>query len=219
MAEEMSQIKKGKFIVFEGIDGAGKSTIGEYIQEYLMAHSLMPTILTKEPTDSYIGRQIRDSLLGISAFPPRKILASMFAADRYYHTQWIKEVLQSGTNVICDRYIWSNYAYNSNNALEDHLIDELHTSEKWYLAPDYIIYLDVDPEIGFKRIQRRFHNNSFDKLDILKRASERYAEVLSAKKNFKVFTRVFGVNANLSLGNVKSQIEACLGFIFGKGKP
>lgn len=207
MAEETSQIKKGKFIVFEGIDGSGKTTLADYLRYHLSIERKRETFSTAEPTHNHIGRQIREILQGTVPLPPRKILANLFVADRFYHSLLLRDILHMGINVICDRYIWSNFAYNSSGPLEDQLIEDLHFQDNWYIPPDYVFFLDLTPEMALLRLQQRLQVSVFDKLEVMERAYIRYREVLSTRTMFGPFTQLIIVDANKSLEDLKAEMK------------
>ena len=107
----MSEIKetekhRGRFIVFEGIDGAGKTTQIELLEQHLKA-SGRRVWRTAEPTESVSGGLLRDALSGISARSACE-MAAMFVLDRIFHNvnpvNGIEKMLSEGIDVICDRY-------------------------------------------------------------------------------------------------------------------
>ena len=106
----------GKFIVFEGIDGAGTTTQAQALVNYLTECGIS-TYLTCEPSDSSIGTFTRQALQGKQkGFHQKQLpdvaLALLFAADRADHwTNEIQPLLNEGVNVICDRYLYSSLAY------------------------------------------------------------------------------------------------------------
>ena len=105
---------KGKFIVFEGIDGSGKSTQIKLLYKYLTSKGV-PCYTTFEPTDSPFGSLIRQCLSG-RIETDDKTIAGLFVADRLDHLYNAKcgliEKINSGITVLCDRYYLSSYAYH-----------------------------------------------------------------------------------------------------------
>jgi len=98
--------KEGLFVVFEGIDGSGKTTQAQMFASYLDSRSVSRTFLTAEPTDELVGRLIRKILL-----LGRETMACLFFADRSLHLAEIEPILKCGRNVVCDRYAYSTLAY------------------------------------------------------------------------------------------------------------
>jgi dTMP kinase len=103
--------ERGKFIVFEGLDGCGKTTQLLLLSERLKRAGV-PHIATREPSDGNpVGRLVRDAVHG-SVTLENETLALLFAADRYQHIQTeILPALTRGAHVLCDRYYYSNLAY------------------------------------------------------------------------------------------------------------
>ena len=159
---------KGKFIVIEGIDGSGKTTVAKTIAEAVGGADL-----TFEPTKGVLGQALRSGSLG--EIPPAAE-ALLFAADRAIHTEEIKKKLDEGVWVICDRYLGSTVAYQSASfgdaADWDWLLD---MQKKSVITPDLTILLDLDPEAGLGRVNVRGEELSrFEKLDFLKKVREAY---------------------------------------------
>ncbi len=107
-------MSRGKFIVFEGLDGAGTTTQLHLLEKNLKEAGVT-VFATAEPTDSAIGRLIRSVLRKEISVEP-KTLAMLYATDRYEHLYGkggIIEHLDAGDTVICDRYLYSSIAYQS----------------------------------------------------------------------------------------------------------
>lgn len=173
-----------RFIVFEGIDGSGKSTAAKLLCEYLKEKGL-PVILTKEPSlESEAGRKIREILTG-------KIKASveerqrLFSEDRAHHVETvIMPALQDGKVVLSDRYFFSTFAYGMATGVDLEWLIELN---KDFVMPDIALLFEVSPNVGLSRIGRRGEGAELhDKLDILKRAGEAYALLAKRFPNFRV---------------------------------
>lgn len=153
------------FLVIEGIDGAGKSTLCGKIEEELIAMG-KKVIVTQEPTHDEIGSFIREGKVkNIS----QKAEALLFVADRAVHTERIKEWVDQGNIVICDRYFASTVAYQSSMLNEDAIDREwlLKINEPVIITPDLTVLLDIDPEKGLKRISSRGEISKFEELRYL----------------------------------------------------
>ena len=106
-------MERGRFIVFEGIDGAGKSTQIQLLAERLRGQGRR-VYCTAEPTESVSGGMLRDALGGVSKRTSCE-MAAMFVLDRIFHNvnpvNGIEKMLADGVDVICDRYYYSSLAY------------------------------------------------------------------------------------------------------------
>ncbi len=164
---------KGKLIVFEGIDGSGKTTQATMLHEYLREKGY-DVILTREPTDTIIGGVIRSILKGHIRMS-EKVLPFLFAADRINHIEEvIKPALEEGKIVICDRYYLSNLAYQ----WDGFPIDWLKELERFVIEPDIVIILDVNPRIAIERMEKeRFYFMLYEKIEKLERVRKNFLEI------------------------------------------
>lgn len=163
----------GVFIVIEGVDGAGKSTVCRMAAEALRTRGI-PTEVTAEPTHEGIGAFIRSGSAGSISQRTESLL---FVADRNDHTERIARMLDSGTTVLCDRYFASTVAYQSAGLAGD------STDRDWLISinsdfigrPDVTILLDIDPEVGLGRVDTRGEEVSkFENLPFLRQVRENY---------------------------------------------
>jgi len=169
----------GKFIVLEGLDGAGKSTQAKAIINYFAQNNTFPLGTTYEPTQLMIGGLVRSRLMNewsCSAL----CLQLMFAADRADH--WEKEIqprLQKGENIICDRYFLSSVAYGA----IDCNIEWLMQINSQFVAPDLTIYLDASPDICIKRMQTNGRAlELFEERSILEKVALNYQQAFAILK-------------------------------------
>lgn len=171
----------GFFIVFEGIDGSGKSTAAKGLADKLTEDG-WDVLLTAEPTHGSIGRLLRPRLADDNPTPVADAL--LFAADRAQHVREdIFPFVDNGGAVICDRYLYSSLVYQSLQ-LEGMSPEgpEGMSHTKWiklinaYTAfpPDVTFLLDVDPETALGRLGSRDELDDFERLGFLCRARERY---------------------------------------------
>ncbi|MDR3075552.1 MAG: dTMP kinase [Candidatus Methanoplasma sp.] len=151
---------RGGFLVIEGIDGAGKSTLCKMIGERLESEGYS-TVITQEPTYDEIGSFIReDRVAGIS----QKAEALLFVADRAVHTERISRLVESGNIVICDRYFASTVAYQS-SGLGGESVDRewlIELNRPVMITPDLTVLLDIDPRKGLARIGERGITSKFE---------------------------------------------------------
>ena len=154
MEKHMTKVKnRGRFIVFEGIDGAGKTT-----QIKLLAQNLRESgrqvYCTAEPTESVSGGLLRDALGGVSKRTTCE-LAAMFVLDRIFHNvnpvHGIEKMLADGIDVICDRYYYSSLAYQGSDT-DAKWVRDMNLSCPEIRRPDLCIFLDLTPEQSMARI-------------------------------------------------------------------
>ena len=141
----------GRFVVLEGLDGAGTTTQSARLASRLRAVGL-EVVETREPTAGAVGRLIRQTLRGESEGPAPTTLPWMFAADRADHLARVVEpALARGAWVVADRYRPSSLAYQS----EDWPMDLVESLNQWFRAPDLLLFLDVPVADCLARIQAR----------------------------------------------------------------
>jgi dTMP kinase len=169
-------MNKTKFIVFEGIDGSGKSTLSTMVLNSLIERNF-PIVKFNEPTNFETGMKIRKFLRKEISLS-REEQIELFLADRKDSLE--KNVypnLKAGNNVILDRYFYSMAAYQSNETIEPETILNMNLNKN-YPIPDLIIYLEINPEISLARTKRRNANEHFENLETLKKVSLAYEKVI-----------------------------------------
>ena len=178
---------KGKFIVFEGIDGSGKSTHARLLKERLEAQGHR-VWLTREPTDGEAGLLLRRCLTGASDLP-EKAIAGLFMTDRLDHilrpSEGILAHLEKGEIVLCDRYYFSSFAYNSMFAPMDWII-EINRFAREALRPDLTLFLDIPPESFASRMTDRGERERYEKTETLRRVRDNYMQAFAALPDEKV---------------------------------
>lgn len=165
-------------IVFEGIDGSGKSTQVRLLSKKLQEQQV-PFYATMEPTNSPIGSFIRQILTGRMHADP-KVVAALFTADRLDHllndVDGIAHMIENGTTVIMDRYYFSSYAYQSVDVPMDWVIQANELS-RGILCPGVHIFLDVSVDEALDRIAKNRHRTElFEEKTRLIQVRERYME-------------------------------------------
>ena len=193
----------GFFIVFEGGDGAGKSTQVKKLTQKL--ESLNETVvLTREPGGTELGKKIREILLDQDEFEvtPR-MEALLFAADRSINmSQNIKPALEKGSVVIGDRHIDSSIAYQGvGRGLGAQTIEDISRWAVQGIVPDLTVLLDVDANTGQSRLESKdrldresadFHNKVNQAFrDLAKANPERYIVIDAAKPVDEIAELVF----------------------------
>jgi len=150
--EDEYYISSPRFIVFEGLDGSGKTTQIRLVADRLLAAGRSVEI-TAEPTSSPLGGLIRSALSGLYACSAEE-LAALFTADRAAHNREIEGLLAGGATVLCDRYYYSTFAYQGMDADLNWLMD-MNLNCPAIRKPDLCIFLDLDPATCFSRVTQR----------------------------------------------------------------
>lgn len=159
------------FVVLEGIDGCGKSTVSRLLVKRLGRNA----VLTREPTGSLLGQAVRrGESRRISPYTD----ALLFMADRAEHTLEIRKLVEKGKTVVCDRYYHSTVAYQAaflkgtfdGDAFRWLLEANLKISDR----PDLTVLLVIPPELGLERIKGRSKLSRFEKLGFLKEVHRNY---------------------------------------------
>lgn len=144
-------VSRGAFIVFEGIDGSGKSTHIRLLSRSLRKQGY-DVLWTSEPSRGRIGRFIREYVERRKSRLPPEVEALLFAADRFEHIRrTVEPSLEKGRIVISDRYVHSSLAYQGAEGVSLKWIRDLN---RFAPKPDLVILLDVSPETGLGRMRR-----------------------------------------------------------------
>jgi len=147
--------ERGRFIVFEGIDGAGKTTQINLLAKYLSGQG-RAVYCTAEPTETVSGGLLRDALSGVSRRTVCE-MAAMFVFDRINHNvntvNGIQKKLADGFDVICDRYYYSSLAYQGSGT-DPEWVSNMNLNCPEIMRPDVCIFLDLTPEQSMARINR-----------------------------------------------------------------
>ena len=172
----------GLFVVFEGVEGSGKSTQSRALKRRL-TRAGHPARLIHEPGGTPTGERIRRWLKGGRAISPLAELF-LFAASRASLAESvIRPALTDGESVVCDRYVFSTLAYQGyGRGLELALIHQLNQVATGGLLPDIVVLLDIPPEAGFNRLaDRRLDRFEREQDDFHQRVRQGYLEL--AKQN------------------------------------
>ncbi len=169
-----------KFIVIEGIDGAGTTTQNRLLSEWLTVKGV-GHCKTFEPTEEPSGKAIRALLAGYAAAPGT--LAWLFAADRYNHLHMpdggVLAQLQLGKWVISDRYLFSSLAYQS----MDYPFEKVAELNSSFPLPELLFFLDIPAEVGEERLAGRSALEIFETTDKQRVIRDSYMRVLNMYKD------------------------------------
>jgi dTMP kinase len=139
----------GKFIVFEGGEGSGKSTASAAVADRLRAKGVT-VVHTREPGGTKAGDLVR-GLLHEQLTPWAELFAFLVARAQLV-SEVIRPALERGETVICDRFSPSTFAYQVHaRGLDEATVRAANAAATGGLEPDLVIYLDIDPEVGLRR--------------------------------------------------------------------
>ena len=168
----MKRNDQGILIIFEGIDGSGKTLQAKRVTNWLKQKGL-PVVSFSEPTLGKHGKKLREIMnYGRQNVTPREEL-DLFLKDRQEDVRDnILPALKQNCIIIMDRYYYSNMAYQSALGIDINVIQALN--EKIAPRPDMVIILDINAQLGLHRINnlRREKENYFEKEEYLKKVGE-----------------------------------------------
>tara|TARA_R110000782_G_scaffold235939_9_gene322030 strand:+ start:2752 stop:3375 length:624 start_codon:yes stop_codon:yes gene_type:complete len=202
-------MKETLFITLEGVEGAGKSSLMDYISE-LFTSTGHEVIQTREPGGTRTGEQIREILLDSNniGLESNTELLLMFAARMQHLEEVIKPALASDQIVICDRFTDASYAYQGGGrGIQESRIQSLEDWVQEGLKPDITLLFDLDVEVGLRRAGKRSQADRFEQEDILFFERIRSCYLERAKKESSRF-RI--IHSGESMENVKQQIQNVL---------
>lgn len=194
----------GKFITFEGIDGAGKSSHVEWLAAFLRERGMVVQV-TREPGGTELGEKLRELLLNDPMHLETETLL-MFAARREHLAKLIEPALARGEWVICDRFSDATYAYQGGGRGLDR--SKFLTLEHWvhgHLQPDLTLLFDLPLDIARERIvlaNRVLDKFEQERVDFHERVRQAYLERAHTSPG-----RMRIVNADNTLENIRKQLE------------
>lgn len=154
-------MSKAKFITFEGVDGAGKSTHLEWFANALRERGI-DLLVTREPGGTPLGERLREILLNEPMHAETEALL-MFAARREHVEQVIRPALQQGTWVISDRFSDASFAYQGGG--RGVALAKLEQLEQWVhgdLQPDLTLLFDIPVEVARQRLANNISLDRFE---------------------------------------------------------
>ena len=163
-------MQKGILIVFEGIDGSGKSTQAEILLERLQEEDF-DAVYFREPSKGKWGRKIKKKALHPDSLSPEEEL-DLFQKDRRENVEKnLKPALKKKRVVILDRYYYSTIAYQGAKGIDEKLIRRMN--EEFVVEPDLVFIFDIDPQKGLERIENRKKKDKlFEREDYLVKVRE-----------------------------------------------
>ncbi|GFZ94186.1 dTMP kinase [Okeania sp. KiyG1] len=213
----------GKLIVFEGVEGGGKTTQIQLLRNWLLEKKQssklfskfididLEVIVTREPGGTKLGQALRELLLNTDISGEQiqeKAELLLYAADRSQHIEkLVKPYLEKGAIVLCDRFTDSTIAYQGyGRGLDLDLIQKLNHIATGGLKSDLTFWLDIDVKIGLTRAKNRGKIDRMEQADIQfhQRVQQGYQEL--AKNN----PSIVRIDANLTTDKIQEQIQEVL---------
>jgi dTMP kinase len=200
---------KGRFITFEGVEGAGKSTQLAFAADCLRVAG-KAVLVTREPGGTPLAERIRECLLAPSDEPMAAAteLLLVFAARAQHLAEKIIPALDAGVWVLCDRFTDATYAYQgAGRGLSMTQIGQLETLVQGSLRPDATLLLDIPVEQGLARAGKRAALDRIEQesRDFFERIRQCYLKRAAAEPE-----RFFVVDGSACATDVRAQVAAVL---------
>ncbi|GGD13024.1 thymidylate kinase [Franconibacter daqui] len=200
---------RSKYIVIEGLEGAGKTTARNTVVEALGESGVTDIVFTREPGGTLLAEKLRSLILDIKSVGDEVItdkaeLLMFYAARVQLVETVIKPALARGAWVIGDRHDLSTQAYQGGGrCIDRHLLTTLRDAVLGDFAPDLTLYLDVDPRIGLERARARGELDRIEQesVDFFNRTRARYLELAAADSRIKT------INASQPLEQVTAAVR------------
>lgn len=197
----------GKFIVIEGLEGAGKTTAKDKVVETLKAHGINDMVFTREPGGTPLAESLRTLIKQgekDEVITDKAELLMLYAARVQLVENVIKPALKRGAWVIGDRHDLSSQAYQGGGrGIDAQLMTTLKQTVLGDFKPDFTLYLDIQPEVGLQRARQRGELDRIEKesLAFFERIRQRYLEI--ARQDPSIVT----IDAGQTLDKVTVDIE------------
>jgi dTMP kinase len=199
-------MSQAKFLVIEGLEGAGKSTALNAVKSFLQSKGVESVVTCREPGGTLMGEAIRSIVKDNSIeeiVDPRTELLLMYASRIQLVENIIKPALQKGDWVVCDRFFYSTFAYQGGGRQIDmSILENIHQAAIGDFAPDLTIYMDIPPEQGLARAAGRGELDRFEveAIDFFDRTREVYLSLNESRSEMK------SVDASQTIERVQQQI-------------
>ncbi|KXF81710.1 dTMP kinase [Enterovibrio coralii] len=200
----------GKFIVVEGLEGAGKTTAIRNVIETLKAYGIAEIETTREPGGTPLAEQMRALVKEGHPDEPLTDMAELlllYAARIQLVDNVIKPALNRGAFVVGDRHDMSSQAYQGGGrGFDKALMENLRDTVLGNFRPDFTLYMDLDPAIGLSRAKARGELDRIEKmqLDFFHRTRARYLEMANADDSIVI------IDASQTIEKVSEDIKAAL---------
>lgn len=211
-------MSKGKFIVIEGMEGAGKSSAIDVITKTL-THAQIDYIQTREPGGTPLAEELRTIVK--SAQHQEQVtqeteLFLMYASRSQLITNVIQPALSKGNWVIGDRHDLSSRAYQGGGRqIDDNILDTIANMTLKGFKPDLTLYLDVDPKLGLSRAKARgeLDRIELEQFEFFERVHQKYLSIAQQDENTVI------IDASQSMENVHQDIQEAVSLFCNNIKP
>ena len=203
---------EGKFIVFEGIDGCGKTTqineLYKWLRQSILINKDKKLIKTREPGGSLLGRELREIILKNNQESPPSYLAELllYYADRAEHiSKTILPSLEKGDWILSDRFSGSTLAYQGyGREININVIKELDNIVCKGLEPDITFFLEITPEESILRRQNKVPDRiESEGIDFLQKVNKGF-QIIAKENNWEI------ISASSDLHSIAQRIQNCL---------
>jgi dTMP kinase len=200
---------RGKFIVIEGLEGAGKSTAVDCVQSYLLAHGKQ-VVVTREPGGTMVGEVVRELIKDPryqDNLEHKTELLLFYAARVQLLQEVILPALERGDWVVADRFELSSFAYQGGGrGINFEFIQSLSAFCLEGFQPDLTLYLEISPELGMQRVSVR---GSLDRME--RQSLDFFHQVHGAyQQQLKLHPEIVQIKTETSLQAVHQAIEQAL---------
>ncbi len=200
---------KGKFIVLEGLEGAGKSTAHRAVVEELQQQGITDLVFTREPGGTPLAEKLRQLIKYETeeTVSDKAELLMLYAARIQLVENLIKPALAAGKWVIGDRHDLSSQAYQGGGRqIDQHLLATLKQTVLGDFEPDLTVYLDIDPAVGLARARGRGELDRIERqdLDFFHRTRARYLQLIENNPKAVI------INAEQPLEKVTADIKSAV---------
>lgn len=173
---------KNKFVVFEGIDGSGKSTQCLLLYDYICSLNI-PARLLAEPTDGKYGQEIRKMLQADKPVPVGEQIRLFIEDRKQDYEKNINPCMNDNITIVMDRYFYSNAAYQGSKEIPPSQIIRQNL-EMGFPEPDRVYYIDIQPVIAMERIiarNGRGNTEMFEKISFLQKVRDNFLSMQNSR--------------------------------------
>lgn len=215
---DLKEKLQGKLIVFEGCDGAGKTTVINGVAERLWKEGL-DVVTTRQPGGTRFGGKVRELLFTDDAREPYDAIteALMMNADRRHHlTHHIIPALEAGKTVLCDRFVLSTLVYQNPSADEelDGLLTQMHVDYCYNFKADHMLLLRCDYDVMVGRMAHRLEKNRLDAMgDEWRQRDARYTSLFYDSAQYNRWADKHAVVANNYADDIDKAVDMTIAAI------